>query len=167
MTPTPSNLLRPNRPNAALDRTDLELLGLLAKDGRRTNKELAAAVGLAPSSCHTRVQRLLADGVIAGVHAEVCLRPLGLGLQAMISVRLVQQTARLDELSQRLIERPEVLQLYHVSGSEDLLLHVAVEDTDHLGTLLKDDLFLAEEVHHVETSVIFEHRRSHDLPVGS
>ena len=164
MTALP-NLLREPSLNAALDRIDLELLALLAQDGRRTNKELAARVGLAPSSCHARLQRLLAERVITGVHAEVSLRRLGLGLQAMISVRLTHQTARLDELTQRLIGRPEVLQLYHVSGSEDLLVHVAVEDTDHLGTLLKDDLFVAEEVRHVETSVIFEHRRSHELPV--
>lgn len=158
--------MRPALPNPELDRIDLSILALLTEDGRRTNKELAARVGLAPSSCHARLQRLLAEGVIAGVHASLDLRRLGLALEAMISVRLVQQTAELDRLTARLLERPEVLQLYHVSGSEDLLLHVAVHDTDHLSALLRDDLFSADEVQHVETSVIFEHEHSHVLPIA-
>ncbi len=148
-----------------LDRIDLELTALLLEDARRTNKELAAAVGLAPSSCHARVQRLIAEGAIVGFHAALDLKRLGLGLEAMISVRLVQQTVELDDLTARLAALPEVLQVYHVSGSEDLLVHVAVQDTDHLGELLKGDLFRPDEVRHVETSVIFEHTRSFELPL--
>ena len=41
-----------------LDRTDFEILRLLQKDARLTNKELASAVDLAPSSTHERVKRL-------------------------------------------------------------------------------------------------------------
>jgi len=152
---------------AALDRIDLALTALLLEDARRTNKELAARVGLAASSCHARVQRLVAEGVIEGFHAALDLRRLGLGLEAMISVRLVQQTAKLDELVARLANRAEVLQVYHVSGEEDLLVHVAVRDTDHLARLLKENLFAADEVRHVQTSVIFSHRRSFALPLES
>ena len=148
-----------------LDRIDLALVGLLTEDARRTNKELAAAVGLAPSSCHARVQRLVSEGVFTGFHAALDLKHLGLVLEAMISVRLVQQTAELDRLTERLAHRPEVLQVYHVSGSEDLLVHVAVQDTDHLSNLLREDLFTRDEVRHVETSVIFEHTRSFGLPL--
>ena len=150
--------------NPDLDRIDHELLGLLAQDARTSNKELAARVGLAPSSCHARVQRLIASGVLRGFHADVDLKQLGFGLQAMISVRLAQQTANIDELTRRLAAEPHVLQVYHVSGSEDLLVHVAASDTDHLGSILKEGLFSAEEVRHVETSVIFEHARSTAIP---
>ena len=48
-----------------LDRTDIEILRLLQKDARLSNKELADAVGLAPSTCHERLKRLRADGVTA------------------------------------------------------------------------------------------------------
>jgi DNA-binding Lrp family transcriptional regulator len=149
-----------------LDRIDLRLLELLTQDARTSNKELAAAVGLAPSSCHARVQRLVATGVLRGFHADVDLKLLGYGLQAMISVRLVRQTANIEALTERLTASADVLQVYHVSGSEDLLIHVAASDTDHLGAILKEDLFAANEVRHVETSVIFEHARSTRLPTA-
>ncbi|MFP5356244.1 MAG: AsnC family transcriptional regulator, partial [Gemmatimonadota bacterium] len=41
-----------------LDRIDRALLAALAKNARASNKELAALVGLAPSSCLERVRRL-------------------------------------------------------------------------------------------------------------
>jgi DNA-binding Lrp family transcriptional regulator len=153
------------RPNPDLDRIDRALLALLLEDARRTNKELAARVGLAPSTCHARVQRLVSEGVVRGFHADVDLAQLGLVLEAMISVQLVQQTAAIDELTARLAARPEVLQVYHVSGSEDLLVHVAVQDTEHLAAILKEGLFATDEVRHVETSVIFEHATSTVLAI--
>ena len=46
-----------------MDRIDNAILGFLQNDGRMSNKELAAAVGLAPSSCLERVRRLMEKGI--------------------------------------------------------------------------------------------------------
>jgi hypothetical protein len=71
-----------------LDRTDFEILRLLQKDARLTNKELASAVELAPSSTHERVKRLWEVGVLRGLHAEVDLHALGIGIEALLMVEL-------------------------------------------------------------------------------
>lgn len=152
-------------PKPALDRIDRELLALLAKDGRLANKELAARVGLAPSSAHARVQRLLEEGYVAGFHAELDLVRLGFGLHAMISVQLDQATA-IEPYAEVLLALPEVLEIYQVSGTEDLLVHVATRDTDHLRSLVMGALIEGGGVRHVETSIVFRHLRSHDLPGG-
>ena len=49
-----------------MDRIDNAILGFLQNDARMSNKELAAAVGLAPSSCLERVRRLQEKGVLTG-----------------------------------------------------------------------------------------------------
>ena len=49
-----------------LDATDCRILAGLQKQGRMTNADLAERVNLSPSACHRRVQRLEADGFIAG-----------------------------------------------------------------------------------------------------
>ena len=46
---------------ATIDRTDAAILALLQNNGRLSNKEIAAAVGLAPSSAHERLKRLKGD----------------------------------------------------------------------------------------------------------
>ena len=43
-----------------LDDTDVALVRALQADARRSNKELAAQIGLAPSSTHQRLRRLRA-----------------------------------------------------------------------------------------------------------
>lgn len=49
-----------------IDPVDLEILRVLQNDARTTNRDLAAAVGIAPSTCLDRVTRLRRAGVILG-----------------------------------------------------------------------------------------------------
>ena len=74
-----------------MDRIDNAILGFLQNDGRMSNKELAAAVGLAPSSCLERVRRLQERGILTGFRAVVSPTHLGIGLQAFVSVRLIMR----------------------------------------------------------------------------
>jgi len=148
-----------------LDATDRALLALLQRDAGLSNKELARKVGLAPSSCLERVKKLQRAGVLLGVHAEVAPRALGIRLQALIAVRLARHSEReVCAFRDRLLARPEILSFYHLSGAVDFLLHVAVRDVEHLRTLGAEALTRHKLVAHVETSLIFDHRRSHVLP---
>lgn len=61
--------------NANLDAIDFAILEALQKNARLSNKELAAEVGLAQSSCLARVTRLRETGVLKSFHAEVRVRP--------------------------------------------------------------------------------------------
>jgi len=116
-----------------LDRIDYAILGHLQNDGRMSNKELAGNVGLAPSSCLERVRRLRQDGVIRGFYADVDPKFVGIGLQAMISIRLASQRGdAMMRARAHLLALPEVVHLYHLSGSDDFVVHVATRDADHL-----------------------------------
>ncbi|MBK8726531.1 MAG: Lrp/AsnC family transcriptional regulator [Holophagaceae bacterium] len=141
----------------ALDRTDFDLLGLLQKNARLSNKELAAAVGLAPSSCLVRVQRLQKAGVLRGFHAFVDPGALGIGLQALIGVQLSQHSrAKLKAFVHHLLGRPEVVALYHVTGAFDFQVHVAVKDPSHLRDLALDAFTSRPEVQNIQTAMLFD-----------
>ena len=71
-----------------LDDLDREILAILGKNGRVSNADLAAEVGLAPSTCLGRVRNLVESGVILSFGAEIEPEALGLNLQALISVTL-------------------------------------------------------------------------------
>ncbi len=73
-----------------MDRIDGAILAALQNQGRLSNKELAALVGLAPSSCLERVRRLQDRGVILGFHAEVDPMAVGIGLHPCSRLREVQ-----------------------------------------------------------------------------
>jgi len=147
------------------DRIDAAILAHLQNNARLSNKELAARVDLAPSSCLERVRRLEREGVLRGYHADVAPTALGVQLQAMIAVRLHQEHS--DEVTtfrahaRRL---PECLTLYHMAGKNDFLLHVGVRDSSHLREIALDQVMSRPEVAHVETAVIFGFDRSDGIP---
>jgi DNA-binding Lrp family transcriptional regulator len=149
----------------ALDRIDRQLLAALQKEGRLSNKQLAHEVGLAPSSCLERVRRLEREGVLRGYHAEANLEAIGLALQAVVMVRLARHSRELVEsFRAHLQQLPEVQSVFHVAGSHDFLVHVAVEDVVRLRGLVLESFTGHPAVAHIETSLVFEHARSYRLP---
>ena len=150
----------------ALDRIDYEIVRRLRNNARLSNKELAAEVGLAPSSCLVRVRGLERDGVLRGFHADVDPGSLGVGLQAMISIRLQRHSRPLVEsFRSYTLSLPEVRHLYHLAGVNDFLVHVWVKSPEHLRELVMTSFTAREEIAHVETGLIFEHAYSSDLPI--
>lgn len=149
----------------ALDRTDRALLDLLQRDGAASFKEIAARVGLAPSTVHDRVRRLRAIGALRGVHAEVDPRALGVLLQAMLLVELsLHRPETYTLFRDHLAALPEVLAWYEVAGRLDLMVHVGVHDTAHLQRLVLDAFTARPEVRRVETTLIFDWQRAPALP---
>ncbi|HEY0970290.1 MAG TPA: Lrp/AsnC family transcriptional regulator [Gemmatimonadales bacterium] len=149
-------------PRAAdLDRIDRAILAALQQNARLTNKELAARVGLAESSCLERVRRLVGSGVLRGFHADVDPRALGVGLQALVAVRLARHTrSAVESFRKSMLELREAIELFHVAGANDFLVHVAVRDSDELRDLILRAFTSRPEVAHVETSLIYEHARN-------
>lgn len=150
----------------ALDRTDVGLLTALQEDGRRTIKELAALVSLSTSATHERLRRLLAAGVIRGIHAELDPTATGIGLQAMVQIHL-QRHSRDAVVSFRdhALALPEVVAVTHLAGAVDFLVHVAVRDTDHLRDLALEAFTTRDEVARLETSVVYEHVATTTWPI--
>jgi DNA-binding Lrp family transcriptional regulator len=144
-----------------LDQIDRALLTALQNDGRVSNKELAARVGLAPSSCLSRVRKLEADGVIQGYWAELAPRKLGLGLQALISVQLrLHVTDAFCSIGDHLRGLPETVAVYCLGGSIDFLVHVACRDSEHLRVLTIQSFTSRAEVGRIETSLVFSFARA-------
>ena len=142
------------------DSTDLRIIHELQNNARLSNKELAARVGVAPSTCLERMKRLTSSGVFHGFHADIHPDALGVGLLAMLSVQLaVDSFDQIEEFRERILGLPEVSALYHVAGANDFMIHVAVRDSDHLRNLVMASFTSLPVVRHIETALVFEHTR--------
>lgn len=146
------------RPN--IDRHDQAILRVLQSDARQTNRAVAAAVGLAPSTTLDRIRDLEARGVITGYHAAVDLRRLNRPLQAIVAVRLQPKTRDIvDRFVEQIWAQPETLAVHLVSGPDDVLVHLSVTDTDSLRHLVLEAIASFPGVVDERTSLVFEHRR--------
>lgn len=147
-----------------LDRIDFELLRLLRKNARLANKDLAEIAGIAPSTALERVRRLREANVLQGFHAEVAAEAVGIGLQALVAVRMTRHSRTLlESFHAHLGTLPEVLAFYHVAGAEDFLVHVGVRDSQHMRDFALTAFTERPEVAHIQTHLIFEFQRNTDL----
>ncbi|RIX28958.1 Lrp/AsnC family transcriptional regulator [Amnibacterium setariae] len=148
-----------------MDELDTAILAELQRDARQTNRAVAAAVGVAPTTALDRVRGLIRRGIIRGARLEVDLPSIGRGVQALIAVRIRPPSRpNIDGFRTWAIELPEVVGVFVVSGSEDFLLHVAVRDNDALYAFVIDRLTERAEVADVRTSVVYEHVRPAVIP---
>jgi DNA-binding Lrp family transcriptional regulator len=86
----------------------------------------------------------------------------------MIGVRMSEHSRHLvDAFLDYVLTLPEVLQIYHVAGADDFLVHVAVRDTQHLRDLALDSFTTRTEVDRIETRLIFQHTATWRVPGDS
>lgn len=149
----------PQTPSSALDDLDLRLLATLSRQPGRSNKALAADLGIAESTCAYRVRSLRSRGVIAGIRVVLDPASLGLPLQAVIRVRLGRHTREgVETLFAALVRTPGVIEVFHVAGDDDFLVHVAVEDAAALRDIVLQHITVHETVRTTETHLVFERR---------
>jgi DNA-binding Lrp family transcriptional regulator len=73
---------------AAVDELDRAILRQLQSDARRSNRDVAAAVGVSPSTALERTRALRRRGIIRGATLDVDLAAIGRPVQALIAVRI-------------------------------------------------------------------------------
>ncbi|MFI5084714.1 MAG: Lrp/AsnC family transcriptional regulator [Actinomycetales bacterium] len=158
-----SGSLRPPEP---LDAVDRQIIDALVADARMTNRDLAEAVGIAPSTALMRTRALMDRGAIEGFEAKLNLNAIGRSVQALISVRLrAHDRVEIDRFTGTVPLLPEVLSTFHVAGGVDYLLHIAVPNTEMLRDWVLDNLTTDPVVGHTETTLVFSHMPGHTGPL--
>ncbi|MFJ4254266.1 Lrp/AsnC family transcriptional regulator [Microbacterium sp. NPDC090003] len=149
----------PKPPGSPLDETDLALLAVLTREADITNKALAHRLNLAESTCAHRVRSLRERGIIRDTRIRLDEASVGFPLQAIIKVRLANHTGpTVTALFDALASVPRVLQVFHVAGVDDFLVHVAVEDATALRDIVLEHITVHPVVRGTETQLVFELR---------
>ncbi len=141
-----------------VDRIDRLLIDVLRRNGRIPNNQLAAEVGISPSTCLQRVRALVEDGVIRRFTVDVAPEAVGYPLEALVSVR-IRPGARdqLAAFADRLREMPEVEQFFYLAGAEDFIIHFRARTTQDLRDFVTNAISTLPIVASTNTSLIFEH----------
>jgi DNA-binding Lrp family transcriptional regulator len=142
-----------------MDELDVAILGKLQKNARLTNKQMAAELEVAPSTCLMRVNALTARGVIIGHHAELALTAIGRPVQAMISIKIHPQAlSKTGDFGEAVAEMPPTLAVFMLSGASDFIVHVGVQDTNRLRDFV---LHLAKrpEIADIRSSIVYDSTR--------
>lgn len=137
-----------------LDEIDRRLLAELQAEGRMTNVDLAARVGLTAPPCLRRVRGLEESGIIKGYHADLDGQKLGFTIMvfAMVSLRSQAEEA-LQAFEEHVQALPEVRECHMLNGEIDFILKIVSEDLQSFQEFLTSKLTPAPNVASVKTSL--------------
>lgn len=121
-----------------MDNIDRHILEVLQKEGRLSTANLSERVGLSPSPCARRLKRLEDEGYITDYQANLDKKKMGITMTFFVEVSLKDhQEESIEKFELELIDMPEVINSYIVSGSYDYLLHVVSRDLAGYETLTR------------------------------
>ncbi|GGJ43208.1 Lrp/AsnC ligand binding domain-containing protein [Neoroseomonas lacus] len=144
-----------------LDRTDRMILGILQREGRITNLELADRIGLSPTAASERTRRLVKDGLVMGFGARLDPHRLGFGLLVFVEVLLDKTTPDVfDHFAVAVRRAPEVLECHMVAGGFDYLLKTRVRDMAAYRAFLGGVLLSLPGVRETRTYAVMEEVKS-------
>jgi len=127
-----------------LDRIDLKILATLQDEGRITKLKLAEKVGLSPTPCWERLQRLEKARVITGYHARVALARVARSTTIWTEMTLKSHgRADFDRFEAAVREIPQIVECWATGGGIDYLVRFVVRDVDTYQRLV-DEMLTAE-----------------------
>lgn len=133
----------------SIDRLDVELLEMLARDARRGVVELASTLGISRNTVQSRLRRLEDGGLVTGYRPVVDLQQAGIATQAFIGLEV--QQGRLSSIFDALAAIPQVLEVHITTGREDLLVRVATQTQAGLQELIEQIVVIPGVVHSTTT----------------
>ncbi|MBB4065021.1 Lrp/AsnC family transcriptional regulator [Gellertiella hungarica] len=148
---------------ADLDKMDVAILRALQQNGRMSNADLAAKVGLSASACSRRLDQLEKSGIISGYHARLSNAALDYKMMVIVHISLSGQFAKtLAEFEAAVKKCPNVLVCYLMSGEYDYILRVAAKDLADYERIHRD--WLSALPHVVKINSSFALREIIDKP---
>ena len=135
---------------AAIDATDAAILDLFSVEPRIGVLEASRRLHLARGTVQTRLEKLVARGVVIGWGPEVDPSALGFPVTAFLTLEIAQP--RHEEVGRQLAAIPEVLEVHTITGSGDLLARVVARSNADLQRVL-DGVASTPGITHTSTCV--------------
>lgn len=112
-----------------LDEMDINILRILQEDATRPVAEIGKEVGLSTTPCWRRIQKLEEAGVVRRRVALLDPAKVNVGVTVIVSIKTDRhEIGWLEKFHEAVVDFPEVVEFYRMSGEIDYLLRVVVPD---------------------------------------
>ncbi len=141
--------------NYELDDIDYRILNLLVQDAKMPYTEIARQIHVSGGTVHVRMSRLEELGIVRRATLDLDLPKLGYGMQAFVGVFLHRNSMYLSVV-EALKQIPEVTDAYATTGTYGLFLRLVCRDTQHMRSVLHDQIMFIEGVERTETLILLD-----------
>jgi Lrp/AsnC family transcriptional regulator len=148
-----------------LDDSDRRILRAIQAQPDLTMRELGEATGISHSPCWRRLQRLQEDGAVIARRFVIDPEAVGYDILVFCFVKITHhQRERLKAFEDAVVDVPEVLQCYSLSGEHDYVLQVIAPSVRDYEATVKNALVELPNVQSIYTSFTLK-RVKHSLNV--
>lgn len=137
-------------PTPVLDALDNQLIDLLSRDARVSNRKIATKLGVTEGTVRGRIKRLQQDGLIAFTAVtgfEMARKSRLCFINVQADVDKVRDVARV------IADLPQINAVLITTGQFNITAMCLIEDLDILVDIASDQILSVPGVHHVETSI--------------
>lgn len=139
----------------SLDPGDRKILRELQRNARLSNIELAARVGMSPSTCLRRTRALEEAGIISAYVAVVDPVALGPSISLYIMIDLDQRIETDAKMFFDKIARDDrIVECVALTGNHDILIRAVVRDMADMAHLTMDTLLKLPSVRSITSSIV-------------
>lgn len=114
-----------------VDDLDRSILAELLKNSKRSYRQLADNLGIAPGTVLKRIKEMESKGIIMGYSILVDHNKLGSQIVALIEI--MSSGGKLEEMGKKISKLPNIYGVYETTGSPDAIIIGKFKDTDELG----------------------------------
>ncbi len=120
----------------SLDETDLKLIKALTEDSRASVRVLASRLGMAPSTVHARLRRLIETGIIT--RFTILIDPLMLGFEITALTLIQADGSHIEDVEKVVASNPYVIAVYDITGEFDVAVIAKFRSISELDRFLKE-----------------------------
>lgn len=129
------------KPTLDLDAISRRILTILQEDATPSHAELAERVGASPASCWRRIKAMEAAGYLTKTVRLVDPDRIGRGVTVLCNVRMRSHSQDARESFEAFVQgRPEITEVFSMSGDWDYLLRVVAADVSDYNSFLMKQL---------------------------
>lgn len=114
-----------------IDDLDRRILGELLKNSKRSYRQLADELEIAPGTVLKRIKDMESSGIIKSY--SIMIDHDKIGSQIVALVEIISSGGKLEEMGKKLSKLPNIYGVYETTGSPDAIIIGRFRDTDELG----------------------------------
>lgn len=158
-----------NKLPVSLTRQDVDILKLLQQDATLSTAAIAERINVSQSPCWRRINRLEQDGLIQGRVALLNRNALGMDVVVFATINLTSTGRQnLIEFERDIIDHPEVIECYTMTGIWDYMLKIVTRDIRHYEEFVRNTLTASPSIRELHSHMaVTEIKNTTELPLDS
>ena len=119
-----------------MDSINIGILKCLQDNARQSNVAIGEQVGISSPAVAERIKKMEDSGIIESYKAQVSHAELGYQLKAIITIRAFM--GKLKPFLEKVKTYEEVVNCYRVTGNENIVMEVVLDNQSHLERLIDE-----------------------------